>query len=97
MYYGWEARITQDEMIAFLNICISKAGADSMITPREMLRDYMTVLNILMQNENATFESVVGKIDLASSSDETVSDDTKNGDDPAPKKLTKDDLDVLEF
>ena len=97
MYYGWEARITQDEMIAFLNICISKAGADSMITPREMLRDYMTVLNILMQNENATFESVVGKIDLASSSDETVSDDTKNGDDPAPKKLTKDELDVLEF
>ena len=31
-----------------------------MITPREMLRDYMTVLNILMQNPNATFEEVVG-------------------------------------
>ena len=31
-----------------------------MITPREMLRDYMTVLNILMQNPDATFEQVVG-------------------------------------
>ena len=31
-----------------------------MITPREMLRDYMTVLNILMQNPNASFEDVVG-------------------------------------
>ena len=31
-----------------------------MITPREMLRDYMTVLNILMQNPEATFEQVVG-------------------------------------
>ncbi len=97
MYYGWEARITQDEMIAFLNICLAKAGADSMITPREMLRDYMTVLNILMQNENATFESVVGKIDLTHSNDENVSDDTKNEDDPTIKKLTQDELDVLEF
>ena len=32
-----------------------------MITPREMLRDYMTVLNILMQNDNATFEQIVGE------------------------------------
>ena len=31
-----------------------------MITPREMLRDYMTVLNILMQNPEASFEDVVG-------------------------------------
>ena len=31
-----------------------------MITPREMLRDYMTVLNILMQNPDASFEQVVG-------------------------------------
>ena len=30
-----------------------------MITPREMLRDYMTVLNILMQNEDVTFEQVI--------------------------------------
>ena len=31
-----------------------------MITPREMLRDYMTVLNILMQNPNVTFEELLG-------------------------------------
>jgi hypothetical protein len=30
-----------------------------MITPREMLRDYMTVLNILMQNEKVTFEQIM--------------------------------------
>ena len=97
MYYNWDARITQEEMIEFLNICLAKAGADSMITPREMLRDYMTVLNILMQNENATFGSVVGKIDLAPSNDETVSDDTKNEEKTEVKQLTKDELDVLEF
>ena len=52
--------MSQEEMIEFLKICLSRAGADAMITPREMLREYMTVLNILMQNPNANFEDVVG-------------------------------------
>jgi hypothetical protein len=59
-FYNWECRITDTQQLAFLNLCLSRAGADSMITPREMLRDYMTVLNILMQNPEATFEQVVG-------------------------------------
>ena len=58
--YGTEPRITEAQMVEFLQICLSRAGADSMITPREMLRDYMTVLNILMQNPDASFEDVVG-------------------------------------
>lgn len=58
--YGKEPNITGEQMAQFLQICLSRAGADSMITPREMLRDYMTVLNILMQNPDATFEAVVG-------------------------------------
>ena len=60
-YYNWEARITDEEQIEFLSLCLSRAGADSMITPREMLRDYMTVLNILMQNPDAAFGDIVGK------------------------------------
>ena len=60
-YYNWNCTITEEERIEFLNICLSRAGADSMITPREMLRDYMTVLNILMQNPDAKFSDVVGK------------------------------------
>ena len=58
--YGQEPRITEEQMVQFLQICLERAGADSMITPREMLRDYMTVLNILMQNPDASFEAVVG-------------------------------------
>lgn len=58
--YGIEPRITDDDKVKFLEICLSRAGADSMITPREMLRDYMTVLNILMQNESATFDDIIG-------------------------------------
>ncbi len=72
-YYQWTARITDEEQVAFLNLCLSRAGADSLITPREMLRDYMTVLDILMQNPEADFARVVGqavKLETAATSDE---------------------------
>ncbi len=60
-YYKWEPRVTDANQLAFLELCLSRAGADSLITPREMLRDYMTVLDILMQNPEADFERVVGQ------------------------------------
>ncbi len=58
--YSWEPRVTNEDMLTFLKICLDRAGADTMITPREIIRDYMTVLNILMQNPNASFADVVG-------------------------------------
>ena len=62
--YHWTPRISEEEQIAFLRICLERAGANDMITPREMLRDYMTVLNILMQNDSAAFGDIVGEIKL---------------------------------
>ena len=58
--YGCGALVSEEQMVHFLELCLARAGADSMVTPREMLRDYMTVLNILVQNPEATFEEVVG-------------------------------------
>ena len=49
-------------MVRFLELSLARAGADQLITPREMLRDYMTVLNILMQNENVSFEQIISKV-----------------------------------
>lgn len=63
--YSWTPRIDEREMTEFLGICLSRAGADSMITPREMLRDYMTVLNILLQNPQANFSDLTGSVTLA--------------------------------
>ena len=73
-YYSWEARITDEEQVQFLTLCLSRAGADSMITPREMLRDYMTVLNILMQNPEARFSDIVDKA-VTLKSDQAATDD----------------------
>ena len=63
--YGCGALVTEQQMVRFLEISLARAGADSMVTPREMLRDYMTVLNILIQNPAATFEEIVGTTEIA--------------------------------
>jgi hypothetical protein len=42
-----------------------------MITPREMLRDYMTVLNILLQNDKVSFADIAGTaVTLKTAADE---------------------------
>ena len=43
-----------------------------MITPREILRDYLTVLNILVQNPGVSFDDVV---------EDTVTLDTEDDED----------------
>lgn len=60
-YYSWAPPVGRDDMEFFLRRCLERAGADSLLTPRELLRDYMAVLGILLQNDGASFESVVGK------------------------------------
>ncbi len=80
--YNWQPRVSDQDMAAFLRICLERAGADTMITPREIIRDYMTVLNILLQNPETSFADVVGSgvVKLAHGDDE----DEKLIDDDAP-------------
>ena len=59
MYYNWQPRVTEEQQAQFLREAVSRTGADTMMTPREMIRDYMSVLNILLQNPSAGFTDVV--------------------------------------
>ena len=83
--------------MSFLQLCLSRAGADSMITPREMLRDYMTVLNILMQNPNAAFADVVGSAVTLKTDRATEDDAVEITDRPAAPKSTGFDPNDIEF
>jgi hypothetical protein len=40
-----------------------------MITPREIIRDYLTLLNILRDNEGATFSELLGKLTFTTSNE----------------------------
>lgn len=58
-YHGVQPRITEAEQQEFLKLCLHRAGADTMITPREIIRDYVSLLNILLQNPEADASSLI--------------------------------------
>lgn len=51
--YG-EVDVKAEEMRDFLYFMLSRAGADTMITPREMIRAYLTALGIISQSGGKT-------------------------------------------
>lgn len=59
MQRGEEELLSEKELQEFLSFSLSRAGASELLTPREMIRDFMTLLQILSENENASFEELL--------------------------------------
>ncbi len=63
-YYASNVRITDDDMTDFVRRAAARSGADTMLTPREIIRDFLGILNLLRQNperDYAFFASRIGK------------------------------------
>lgn len=58
-YYEYECSLGANELTAFLNTVLTRLGADQLLTPREVTRDFLGLLNILHQNPDATFERLI--------------------------------------
>lgn len=58
-YYGTEMAVTDEERALFLREELSRAGADEMITPREIIRDFVTLLDLLYQNPGVPFHDIM--------------------------------------
>jgi hypothetical protein len=59
-YHGKASGITDEQIIHFLTLCLDRAGANELITPREIIREYITVLDVMLQNPNADYYKIVG-------------------------------------
>ncbi len=60
-YYNYQAKISDEQILSFLNIALGKMGADEMITPREVTRDFLNILDILYTDPDSDFDTVLGK------------------------------------
>lgn len=60
--YGYPQRITQAEEVAFIQAEFGRIGADSHITPREVIRDFITVLDIAFQNPAMPVPEIIGTV-----------------------------------
>ena len=58
--YGYEQIVSAEEMDAFIKIEYGRIGADSNLTPREVIRDFIEVLDILQQHPESTVAGLLG-------------------------------------
>lgn len=69
--YNYESSITTDDLVSFLKVEYSRIGTGANITPREIIRDFIEVLNILVQNPSITIQSVIGSETFSFAKEET--------------------------
>ena len=92
---GMEAPpITDEEIVAFLTNALSKTGVEEMITPREIIRDYLTLLNILKDNKDVKLSDLLGKISFDLSRDSEGDVIVKNSKSPGNNKINLFDIDI---
>ena len=58
-FFGYERVLREEDLVAFLQVELARVGADSHITPREIIRDFVELLDILYQNPTLTLEELV--------------------------------------
>ena len=76
--FDYERKIGQDELIDFIKIEYGRVGADVNITPREIIRDFIELLDIVYQNPGSTVASILSSDSFAfakSEMDEQVQDE----------------------
>lgn len=59
VHYSYTAKVADQEIIAFMEEVLNRVGASEFLTPRDVLRDFVTVLNLLQQNPDKTFVGIV--------------------------------------
>ena len=58
--YEYRQIVTQQDMVDFIQVEFGRIGADSHITPREVIRDFIEVLDIVYQNPQVKVRELLG-------------------------------------
>ena len=85
--------VTDSEIEIFMSNALARAGAEELITPREIIRDFMTVLNVMKDNPGVSFYSLVKSI--ASKAEQTEKTEAVDNDDIVKKsKISLFDIEI---
>lgn len=57
--FGYEVKLKQQDFQDFVRAVVSRLGADALLTPGEVVRDFISVLNVLHQNEAIAFTQLI--------------------------------------
>ena len=74
--YGYSRSITTEDLASFIRIEYGRIGADQNITPREVIRDFIELLNLLYQNPDMSLTALMESEEFSYAKSEAVSDET---------------------
>lgn len=69
--FGYEQKITQNDLINFIQVEYSRIGSDTHITPREVIRDFIELLDIAYQNPQIVISDFIASENMIYSKPET--------------------------
>ena len=72
--YGYERRLTTDDLVPFIKMEYGRIGADQNITPREVIRDFIELLDIMYQNPDTEIGELMQSEDFSYAKSDAVSD-----------------------
>ena len=76
--YGYEERLSQEELTSFIKLEYSRIGADQNITPREVIRDFIELLDLTYQNPGLSLQQLIESDGFTYAKSEAVSDDAED-------------------
>lgn len=77
--YGYARRVTTDDLVSFIRIEYGRIGADQNITPREVIRDFIELLDLLYQNPAMKIGELLESDEFSFTKSDAVSDETEAG------------------
>ena len=77
--YGYERAVSTDDLVIFLKVEYERIGADQNITPREVIRDFIELLDLLYQNQGMNINSLLSSEEFSFAKSEAVSDEAEAG------------------
>lgn len=63
-HFDYKTALSDEDLLSFMQIVANRLGADELLTPREVIRDFIGILNYITQNPGASFLSLIGADDL---------------------------------
>ncbi len=77
--YGYERTIGTEDLAVFIQTEYSRIGAEEHITPREVIRDFIELMDLLYQHPDQTIAGLLQSDEFSFAKSEAVSDQTEAG------------------
>lgn len=76
--YDYEKKLSTNDLAGFVKIEFERVGADVNITPREVIRDFIELLDLMYQHKDMSITDLLSSDEFSYAKSEAVSNDTSD-------------------